>query len=178
MKRINSWANATDTKEAELDLGDGLTMRLPLGRPYSIDQSAGRVIKVWDYLNKREQIIYGDTGDRTADALLAPPVTAGFSRIRREGRTVEIYLNQAIISGLASSAVALSLPSGFRPSITQRISDTWGLAAGAYAYVDSNGLRFSNTAGGSSSIVLSARFTTNDPWPVELPGSPSGALPA
>lgn len=52
---------------------------IPTGmRPaaYRVDQTAGRTVTVWDYLNNREQVIYADTGIQDITAL-ASNISAG-----------------------------------------------------------------------------------------------------
>lgn len=181
MRRTNTWADATTTKEAELDLGDGLSTRLPLGRPYTIDQSAGRVLKAWDYLNKREQIIYGDTGYRSLPNDPAKTSDVGNIIVRRLGSLVELNISDKTVL-VSGNVTLLNLPAGFRPwawvntnltTIYDSVSPT------------SNGLRI--TSAGDVMVYSVAAgevlrghvvFMTPDPWPTSLPGIANGAFPA
>lgn len=185
MRRTNTWTDAMTTQEAELDLGDGLNARIPLGRPYTIDQSAGRVIKAWDYLNKREQIIYADTGWRTHP--LQPGVTTGRILLRRVGSTVTIRVVD-LVPIASSRFIGASLMSGFYPAdggiaannfvashmiAGNDVSADWH-RVDVYRY----GIQWQGPSRTGSTVPgggLSGQivYTTDDPWPATLPGSPA-----
>lgn len=171
MKRKNTWADATATQEAELDLGDGLSTRLPLGRPLTFDQTAGRVVKAWDHLNKREQIIYGDTGRRNIAPLAA--MTEGSVTVRRYGSVVTVAMDAAKFSNAGTFTLAGVMPYGFRPDASFH-----GIAINLGA-TDGNRLSIS-TAGNVSIYTYAggwvrfyATYSTLDSWPATLPGNPA-----
>lgn len=200
MKRTNTWADALGSGEAALDLGDGLTMRLPLGRPYTIDQSAGRTVKVWDYLNKREQLIYGDTGWRQIDVAntagsIRDPAQPGSLALRRVGHVVtariaDVKLTPGNGTGFIFPNV---LPSGFRSwersGTTTRgfLGDVMGAATEHTVNVGSNDIFWSSYTGtnfarasvrpDSAVQRMQGELTwiTDDPWPAALPGTPAAA---
>ncbi|HAY42804.1 MAG TPA: hypothetical protein DCY59_04310 [Micrococcaceae bacterium] len=144
---------------------------------YTVDQSAGRVVKVWDYLNNREQLIYGDTGERDISALLVN--AAGVVRLQRTGGTVHLYM-QTIAPATATSGVFLTLPSGFRPS-TQRAFQLNTTSAGtAYrsAYMFTSGGVGVWLPATTDSYSFMYTFPTANPWPTTLPGVAVGSIPA
>lgn len=173
MRRTNTTTEALTTGTAVLDLGDELTAEIPLGkRAYTIDQSVGRTVKVWDYLNNREQLIYGDTGDRDISALLIN--SAGKVVISRTVNTVTLDLQGVKPSGeLTSGSVFLPIPSGFRSPIRRDMA----LAADGLATVMRSCFIFANGGMGvwlpstSDSYRLIISYRTNDPWPTALPGA-------
>lgn len=175
MQRINTWQDAYKTGEAELDLGDGITSRIPLGRPYIIDQSAGRVVKVWDYLNQREQVIYGDTGVRDIASNFAP-MTEGTARIRRVGGIVSFAIDVAKFSSTGTFTMAGAIPPGFRPDMNYQ-----GFAV---QLTGADGYRVGvSTAGNTSLYAYSSgwvrgylTWTTADTWPTALPGTAVGGV--
>lgn len=180
MKRINTWADATATKEAELDLGDGLNARIPLGRPYTFDQSAGRVVKIWDYLNKREQIIYGDTGVRDITSLST--ASAGRILLSRQGNTCWLYLEEVVPGTITTYNYDLlpagTIPSGFRPaqSYWQDIPSQSNNPNGTrlYAAVARTGwLPIYNGAKETDRYRAIISYPTPNPWPTSLPGVPA-----
>lgn len=137
-------------------------------RGYTIDQSVGRVVRVWDYLNNREQIIYGDTGLRNIGALLEIASTAGTVQISRSAQGVTVTL-----AGVAPSAngsdILMTLPSGFRPART-----IFFYASGIteLSQITQYGkVQLYNWTKGLP-IYGTATFQTSDPWPASLPGTP------
>lgn len=179
MRRTNTWADATATQEAELDLGDGLSTRVPLGRPYTIDQSAGRVLKVWDHINKREQLIYGDTGFRDITALNPALPSGGTIRLRRTGNLVYLVINN-VSRPAGSPWTLLKLPSGFTPSYTHvELGDLhiYSKPATARLFIQTNGSVDAIDSTDATPIYKSAVFPTADPWPTSLPGAAIGVNP-
>jgi len=100
-----------------------------------IDQSAGRTVYIWDHLNSREQMIYGDTGWRSiatdatygidaAGSYFGPPqtsaaITAADLQLRRIGNVVYLATTRAIQpkQDYSPSTNRLCiLPPGFRSS--------------------------------------------------------------
>lgn len=176
IQRSNTIADAMTTGEAELDVGGGLRARIPLGKQrYTVDESAGRVVKVWDYLNARDQVIYGDTGWRDVSALLINGWT-GSVHIRRCGLT--IWLRVQNLSGAGASG------SPFMAAITGFGAGFAGYMAGASSTtllpLEINGsLQFALPTTTVTSAVRWALFSfpTTSPWPTSLPGTASGTIP-
>lgn len=138
-------------------------------RPYTLEQTAGRVVKVWDYLNNREQIIYGDTGARDITALLSVPTSGGFVYVHRHAQMVTLSV-EALKLLTSSLGVITVLPSGFRPART------------AYFQLEEVSLRGQVTIYGNVQlynwrqelpIYGTVTFPTSDPWPATLPGKPA-----
>lgn len=170
MRRTNTWADATATKEAELDLGDGLNARIPLGRPYKINQSAGRVVTVWDYLNQREQMIYGDTGWRSLpDTALLNGATATRLLIRRKDETVVLRLSGVT---LGNSTQFLQLPEGFA-NISSRFESPGGTFQMNSARVL---IAPSGWTAPTGAYFTHITFFATDVWPAILPGTAQGDI--
>lgn len=174
MRRINSLKDTLNTGEAELDVGDGQRARVPLGRAVRVDQSAGRVFKVWDYLNNREQIIYGDTGWRSIT------IASGTLQIRRVNQTVSVNLVNFRPQATGTVAIA-QLPAGFRDAPTSEVF--WADEQGSPRSSQIRGYSpFEFVILGLSTInsYVSASITylTTDPWPTSLPGTAVGSIPS
>lgn len=175
MKRKNSVTDALNTGEAELDLGEGLSTRLPLGRSYTIDQSAGRVVKVWDYLNNREQLIYGDTGDRDISALLVN--AAGRVVLSRAGNIVTLdFLGVTPTSDLVSGTTFITIPAGFRPTIRRDLPLSAAASTFRSMFFFENGGIGVWAPSTTDSYRLSLSYRTANPWPTDLPGTAVGGV--
>lgn len=152
-----------------------------------VDQTAGRAIYQWDDLNNREQLIYGDTGQRSivsdqgwVDALIVTNVAmnaGGIARVRRIGYQVELILAlDKSATGSISSTVAF--PVGFRPSQPfNALGSNSGMALlRAYHGGGTSGINWN-----SSAVALAAsitiNYTTTDAWPTVLPGTAIGSIP-
>lgn len=152
-----------------LDLGDQLEAEIPLGRrEYTVNETAGRTVTVWDYLNGREQLIYGDTGWRNISSLLASGNYAANVWIRRQRN--EVTVNMQDVTTGAGLVTLFTLASGYRP-------DNPSVRAGIIS--DGNNSRVVSPFGSSFRLMSmpgsgfwagSVTFTTNDPWPTSLPG--------
>lgn len=155
-------------------------------RNTAIDNSAGRVLTIWDETNNRSQFLYGDTGQRdiSADAAWLAALyvtgsvdTAAYCTLRRVGYTVELAIGfSKNVTGVVSPSTGF--PVGFRP--TQRVHGIGSNSAQSL-------VRFYNGGGGSipiwnspatsSNAMLTLTYTTNDPWPTTLPGVAIGTIP-
>lgn len=140
-----------------------------------VDQTAGRAIYTWDDVNNREQLIYGDTGWRE---LTLENGWAGSVRARRIGSTVDVVCT-TLVAG--SSTLITPLGSGFRPQqnipIMARPANIanppfYGQVTWQTGYLS---LPTAQLYGNQSSQFS---FTTLDPWPTTLPGTPVGSIPA
>lgn len=157
--------------ESRLDVLDGLGQR-----GYTVDQTAGRVIKVWDYLNNREQLIYGDTGARNITSLFTGLV-GGSVIIRRTAQFVEVDFQAVTLpngSSIGFVDLGTAIPTGFRPprfkdfnspARTGTESSTIGSAR-----FDANGKVYIYRYTDGEVIRVSAVWMTNEPWPTSLPG--------
>lgn len=178
MKRINTWADALTTGEAALDLGDGITVRIPTDKQrYIIDQTAGRTVKVWDYINNREQLIYGDTGDRDISALLVN--ATGRVVISRAGNTVTLdIMAVAPTSDLASGGTFITIPAGFRPAVRRDLplpTNATASSSRSMFVLDSGAMGVWAPAT-TDSYRISLSYRTANPWPTSLPGTAVGAV--
>lgn len=174
MRRINTRKDALSTGEVEFDVGDDLRFRVPLNRGARIDQTAGRVVKIWDYLNGREQIIYGDTGWRDVKSLLTSGWTAGNFLIRRDMNNVKLRFTG--LDGTAStSGNFLTLPDGFRSAATYL---TAGVGANPQYFGISAGYNlFTAQTFKQNNYYAEVFFTVDQPWPTVLPGTAVGSIP-
>ncbi|UQS94692.1 minor tail protein [Arthrobacter phage Zeina] len=148
-----------------------------------VDQTAGRSIYMWDDINSRDQLIYGDTGWR--DLTPVNGWTATSLKLRRIGQTV--YLHAANANGSAATTDAISevLGVGFRcnvlpvsvrvPVMTGTTTDATRAAA---VDISTNNLRVfgaAYTALTAGNIYVT--YPTIDTWPTTLPGTASGSIP-
>ncbi|UUG69269.1 hypothetical protein SEA_SCIENCEWIZSAM_25 [Arthrobacter phage ScienceWizSam] len=133
-----------------------------------VDQTAGRSMYVFDDINNREQLIWGDTGWRNISQ--SPETNTTF--MRRIGSMVQLqFTNHACPGG--NYVFPLQIPAGFRPSIT--LEAPYRQGAMAYGNTKMVGLSSSGniTFWGSllDTVSTSAVFMTSDPWPTTLPGT-------
>lgn len=174
MKRTNSWQDAKSTGLVRLDAGDGLEIAIPSGRrSYTVSETAGRTVKVWDYLNNREQLIYGDTGWRDVTALCTGVVSGGIY-LRRTAHEARLRLSGVKLVEGASILVAdggLLLP--FAP-------DRLDSEDGNVRHANTETLRRVNVSqyggvriyGATTSDLLfgTVSWALSRPWPATLPG--------
>jgi hypothetical protein len=140
-----------------------------------VDQTAGRAIYAWDSLNGREQLIYGDTGWR--EVALENGWT-GSLRVRRVGGLVELNgIN--LVAGAGQSIYTLG--AGFAPSRIVPVIARPAVSTNppVYGSVSTpSGVVSILTGYALHATSLSMSFTTLDPWPTVLPGTPVGSIPA
>lgn len=146
-------------------------------RGYTISETAGRAIRVWDYLNNREQLIYGDTGGRDITTL-GSSINGGAVRLSRESNVVQLTLVGATTSQ-AGAFTLLTLPLGFRPTafIYGTTSKYWGADSAEEMRINTTGAVEFRTADAGAGLSIVLRFRTNDPWPTSLPGTAFGTIP-
>lgn len=155
-------------------IADSLTKVMTMRSSLVFDESAGRTVKAWDYLNQREQLIYGDTGERNVTALTnSANATAGNITVSRSGNTVELSIYNLSIVTAGGSLVFGALPPGFRPASAKYYtlpSQIQGTAPNRSAALSAAGnLSIYNTATGDT-FRETLVYKTNDPWPTALPG--------
>ncbi len=140
-------------------------------RYYMVDETVGRTVKVWDYLNNREQLIYGDTGLRKITGSV-PDRTSGDLFLRRNGNMVTMTMDVLVLSGSGTYTHAGMIPFGFRPDSTVSGS-TINLNATADMH------RIAVSTAGNFSIYyyttgkylrLTITWATSDPWPTAPAG--------
>lgn len=150
-------------------LADSITKTLTVFGGVRIDETAGRTVKVWDYLNNREQVIYGETGLRNIIATFDPGNGGGSVYLSRSGDRIEIIFSALVYTG---NALVYTLPSGFKPSVGHAHSQPFygSDSPSERVTLSTTGTLqiFSVTAG--ATIYGSVGWTTSDPWPTALPG--------
>jgi hypothetical protein len=157
-----------------------------------VDQTAGRAMYVFDDLNGREQLVYGDTGMREVSSLVNAAFfdSSGVTRqlfIRRTNNLVSVS-GQMLSTASTSSVSALTIPNGFRPQSVVEATCLNIRSASSWARV--------NTAGGGANTMslisgpnaanggfiagdvfnIGVTWMTNDTWPSSLPGNASGGV--
>lgn len=130
-----------------------------------VKETAGRTVSIWDYLNNREQLIYGDTGERDISALFTAGGTHGGFTLRRVGQICTLTLYNWAPTEAGSGSIAV-LPHGFRPTVTYGVP-AQGLSSRIQVTSAGNVQAYSWT---TSAVVGSIVWITSDPWPTTLPG--------
>lgn len=140
------------------------------------DQTAGRAAYMWDDLNGRDQLIYGDTGWRIVTSLAAADWTSGTMYLRRNGYQVELGGSLNTTSGaiVQANTPLMALPVGYRPAFTiNKIIAGGNVNHGVI--VGTDGVLRADS--GLSAIRWQLTWMTSDAWPNTLPGSASGTIP-
>lgn len=167
MRRINSVTDALTRDAAQLDLGDNLRAEIPLGkRTYSISQTAGRTVLAWDYVNSREQLIYGDTGMRDITDLVSG-VSSGRLLLQRTAAACHLIFDGLTFAANGSGTPAV-IPSGFRP-VAVVPNTLEGATMRAQVTQWGNVQIYNWTAGVPLRGFIS--WPCPDPWPATLPGT-------
>lgn len=146
-----------------------------------VNQTAGRAIYQWDDVNNREQLVYGDTGERvmTADTVYTVAAWGSF-RLRRIGTKVTLNIQGMDMTDPGANPNILTLPDGFRPAFDVR---TTFHAETSFAqvrlFIGTLGqLSIASRQSGSVAVVNGiVTYDTNDAWPTTLPGTASGTIP-
>lgn len=155
-----------------------------------IDQTAGRAMYIFDEVNNREQIVYGDTGWRKVvneGEVATQPNLSVYAR--REGRTVTMSTIEHTAGGSTTAATLLyNIPAGFKPNSGQTnpamIFSGTILDEGALPIANTS--LYSITAGADTLMLKPASgkrhygvisYPTNDAWPTVLPGTAVGIIP-
>lgn len=188
----NSTATISGTSPNKV-LNLGLAMGEPGregGTAVRVDNRAGRAIYMWDETANREQLIYGDTGERNilSDAVAAPGkgVKVTGARIRRVGHTVEINLGLTKTGEESSLNTRIfeygKIPGGFNFG-DGTLDSAWtavgysGEPGPSYVISGGGGRQLSVTLTGSGSYIVNITYTTSQPWPTSLPGAAIGTIP-
>lgn len=148
-------------------------------RAYTVDETAGRVVRIWDYLNNREQMIWSDTGLRDISTLV-PNWTSGAVYLHRVGNVVTLYSDSMITADSGTFTNAAMIPFGFRPASTAT-----GLSMHLVPGLDQYRLSVSGAGNFSCYNYVTGKYirmmltwTTNNTWPTSLPGTAVGGTPA
>lgn len=137
------------------------------------DESVGRRLFMWDTINARWQMVYGDTGLRAITAL--DNGYTGTVWVRRLGSMVTCYMNVTMPS--SGSAVLTSMPDGFHPE-QRAFSVGWNGTTGQKMLgLVANDLNIYETITVGQVVQISWTFSTAQPWPGALPGTAVGAIP-
>ena len=141
-----------------------------------IDQTAGRAAYTWDYLNNREQLVYGDTGRRNISSSI-PTAVSGSVILARQGYTVMLILADFLDSSPNTNVNWNGIiPIGFRPSnwIYMPIPSSRTMTI-------QNGGNVTCVSGGvtPNTVVYQGCLTwrTEEAWPTTLPGTALGTIP-
>jgi hypothetical protein len=144
-----------------------------------VDQTAGRVMYSWDEANNRDQLVYGDTGERDIRTAYGNGTFAAL-KLRRFGNLV--FLTCVGWTPPANSTANLllgTLPVGFRNNNTLAIV---ALENGSTFKACTIGANTSSIAIGGNLAAAQYNFHTSwltvDSWPTALPGDVSTAPPA
>lgn len=161
-------------------------------RGYSISQVAGRTVKVWDYLNSREQLIYGDTGVRALTVPAVAPLNGiGTITISRQNREVTMVLDNVEYVGTSTTeylTAAGFIPVGFRPGYSENpssvLTNVNANSTFPVAILQASRLRrmgpalMGNEPGlGTNAFRGTIKWKTDEAWPASLPGAAVGTIP-
>lgn len=157
------------------------------------DESVGRRIFVWDQVNQRYQMVYGDTGWRDVSGSLDADWTANLTApavlLRRVNNTVQgIFRVQRVTASgnRGSYDTVYTLPTGFTDGYYQVRSIAYssttaqlgfvgsGVSSSAIEVVFPDGGTYAN----GEVITFSFMSTTTTAWPTTLPGTASGTIPS
>lgn len=133
------------------------------------DQSVGRTVKAWDYLNQREQIIYGSTGQRR---LSNADFTSGSFDLSREGDSVTLSIVSLKFASTGQVTITGFIPVGFRPGyvLVQGASKYWSTDTDGTARITPSGSFQVANVTANTQISLTVTWPTSEPWPTSLPG--------
>lgn len=139
------------------------------------DESVGRRCFVWDTVNSRWQMVYGDTGWRNITSTATGGVP-GSAMVRRVGYTVTVRVYNV------PAGVLIPMVAGFRPYESgSGVNYPAGVinAATPALFSWTGGASFTPQGGAISyaGSYLEWSYTAGDPWPTALPGTASGAIP-
>lgn len=146
-----------------------------------VSEAAGRTITLWDKINNRQQLIYGDTGNRIiTTSLINGWTTPNDIRIRRVGNLV-IADFDGIVATAMTNAAFLNIPAGFTPSTSassRQLFHTAAIPTVAYRVFSSSGtLQVLGATTTVPPLYGSVVWFTTDPWPTTLPGTAFGSIP-
>lgn len=177
------YENALNAAKNELALLNGQGQQ-----GYKISEVAGRTITVWDYLNNREQMIYGDTGVRSLPVPNVAPLNGvGTITISRTGNEVTMVLDGVEYIGTDNRGYLTEagfIPAGFRPGYLENptgiVLNNNANATYPISVLQSSRLRRMGPplVGVEPGLGVNAfrgtlKWRTTEPWPTTLPGTPA-----
>lgn len=171
-ENIDAQYNADGTHmntAGHLKLAGSIIKRVGAWGGHVVNETAGRVVKIWDYLNNREQLIYGDTGLRTFSTNIG-----GTAILRRVGVLVKLELRDLVLAGSDS---ILTIPSGFQGDYSPNYGLVGRTGGRVPVYFTLSGSSLAQNGAATGTGYASLMWTTNDPWPTTLPGSAIGTIP-
>lgn len=137
------------------------------------DESVGRRMFVWDTINSRWQMTYGDTGWRT---VTAENSWSGTVYLRRIGQ--QVVVRTAGVAGVSASADTFyTLPTGYKPLATYYVPLLSGSTTTAIKVAVAVGGAMSTARPLSAGVAGEFSWMTNESWPTSLPGTASGSIP-
>jgi hypothetical protein len=152
-----------------------------------VDQTAGRAMYQWDDLNNRDQLVWGDTGNRAlgmSAITWGAVVTDPDVMLRRMGQYVTLTVTRWTppTDQMVVPRNILTLPTGFRPGVSMYSLPFVNRATvPKLETVDlvSTGVMTANNASFAAGVnhYFAMTFPTADPWPTTLPGVASGTIP-
>lgn len=148
-----------------------------------VRETAGRTVSVWDYLNNREQLIYGDTGWRSLTVPnMAPLDGSGTIKIRRVNDRISLQFDGVGYTGTGVSeylTAAGFIPAGFQPGYGDNPASNVGNVNANKMFIlgilQATRIRLLNSVSGWPGVGVDAlrgqlTWTTTQTWPTTLPG--------
>lgn len=146
---------------------------LPGNATMRVDTTVGTRVFITDGVT--EHLLKAETGMRRGlSSFFRNGVTAvdgDTSRITRSGDSVTLYLSITLPSGWVSGTTGFELPAGFRPPINFYMPPSYGGAGSGNVLLIQNGS--GNIYSTSGTFRYLWTYTTKDPWPTILPGTPA-----
>lgn len=142
-------------------------------------EAAGRALYLWDSINNREQLVFGDTGWRNINSSVLAGFTGSLS-IRRQNGIVTVNVQVTPATAAGENAVFANIPAAFRPDnppalqfyAQGRMSNS--LKACQLTIRSSGDLSArtitSDWVTGDGGYLLQASWSVNAAWPTTLPG--------
>lgn len=159
---------------------DGRLTSTPLGGDIFFDDLGDLVATASDaYLLGQELLrvdrqLFNGTGVRNLTGMVSD-ATGGQVLISRRGPVVELALVNLLLSGAAAWGTLLTLPLGFQPALpaAEAALIPQGASSGVVSVRRSDGRVDINRLGPTVRHKLTFTYTTADPWPTVLPGTPA-----
>lgn len=137
-----------------------------------VDTAVGTRVFITNGTN--EYMVSGDTGVRNVSALVPAGITTTNMYMSRVGKTVTVSA-QAVSSTTAGNVTILDLPLGFRPDASAQRAGVVTTRNGSAVRTLSpftTILRVLDMPA-TTTMEFGGTFTTADPWPTTLPGTPA-----
>lgn len=134
-----------------------------------VSNAVGRTVTVWDNVNKRSQLIYGDSGLRQVPGVPA----AGMCFVRRCGNIVTLIIRDMPLG----DPVLMNIPDGFRPDYQPGYGFVARSGSRVPVYLTIAGNNIAQNGSVTGTLYANLTYSTNDPWPTSLPGTAVGSIP-